>query len=71
MAELTRRDLLARRLRRARKATGLSQAEVGKRLGLHRPSISEMEAGRRGVQAEELWEMANIYNADLYWLLDG
>jgi transcriptional regulator with XRE-family HTH domain len=59
------------RLRAARELAGLSQAQVAKMLSLHRPSISEMEAGRRKVSAEELTELAGIYNVSLSWLAGG
>ena len=59
---------LAERLRMAREMAGLSQGQVAKRLGLHRPSVSEMEAGRRRVSAEELAKLADLYVVDLSWL---
>ena len=37
-------------------------------LGVHRPSISEMEAGRRKVSAEEITKFAEIYGVRLEWL---
>lgn len=62
---------LAERIRTAREMAGLSQGQVAKKLGLHRPSVSEMEAGRRRVSAEELSELADLYAVDLSWLADG
>lgn len=59
---------IASRLALARKYVGLSQAQVAKILKLHRPSISEMEAGRRNVSAEELAKLADIYKVSLDWL---
>jgi transcriptional regulator with XRE-family HTH domain len=56
------------RLRMAREMSGLSQAQVAKMLSLHRPSISEMEAGRRKVSAEELCKLSKIYDVKLAWL---
>ena len=56
------------RLRTARELAGLSQAQVAKMLSLHRPSVSEMEAGRRRVSAEELTKLAGIYDVNLSWL---
>jgi transcriptional regulator with XRE-family HTH domain len=60
--------VLAERLRTAREMAGLSQGQVAKRLGIHRPSVSEIEAGRRRVSAEELTELADLYMVDLSWL---
>lgn len=53
-------------LRDARERAGLSQALVASVLGVHRPSVSEIEAGRRGVGAAELSVLAELYglNAD-------
>jgi transcriptional regulator with XRE-family HTH domain len=59
---------IGQRLRTAREIAGLSQAQVAKMLSLHRPSVSEMEAGRRKVSAEELVKMAEIYDVDISWL---
>jgi transcriptional regulator with XRE-family HTH domain len=56
------------RLRLAREQAGLSQGQVAKILDLHRPSISEAEAGRRKVSAEELVEFARIYGVSVSWL---
>lgn len=62
---------LASRLRFAREQAGLSQGQVAVMLGLHRPAISEIEAGRRRVAAEELRQLSRIYDASLSWLADG
>jgi transcriptional regulator with XRE-family HTH domain len=63
-----RKAIVAKRLRDARKMAGLSQGQVAKELGLHRPSISEIEAGRRRVSAEELGRLAELYKIDVAWL---
>ena len=64
----TRREIIATRLRVARELAGLSQGQVAKLLEMHRPSISEAEAGRRRVSAEELAELARIYGVGVSWL---
>ncbi len=66
-----KRMALAERLRVAREMAGLSQGQVAKKLGVHRPSVSEMEAGRRRISAEELAELANLYSVGLSWLVGG
>jgi len=63
-----RRRAIASRLRLAREMAGLSQSQVATLLGLNRPSVSEMEAGRRRVAAEELAQLATIYGVDVVWL---
>jgi len=61
---------VASRLRQARGYAGLSQGQVAKLLGMHRPTISEIEAGRRHVSAEELAQFARVYDVSVSWLLD-
>lgn len=55
------REQIAVRLRDARDTIGLTQAQVAASLGVHRPTISELEAGRRGVTAEELYKLSELY----------
>jgi transcriptional regulator with XRE-family HTH domain len=65
----TYRSALAERLREARKAAGLSQGQVAKVLQMHRPTVSEIEAGNRRVSAEELTKFAETYDVTVSWLL--
>lgn len=65
----SKRALVAARLREARKLAGISQGHVAKLLGVHRPTISEIEAGNRRVSAEELSQLASIYDVTASWLL--
>jgi transcriptional regulator with XRE-family HTH domain len=67
--EAVKRSQIAERLKEARKLAGLSQGQVAKILGLHRPSISEMEAGNRRVSADEIARLAEIYDVNVAWLL--
>jgi transcriptional regulator with XRE-family HTH domain len=67
--EPVRRSRIGERLKEARKLAGLSQGHVAKMLGLHRPSVSEMEAGNRRVSADELARLAEIYDVSAAWLL--
>jgi transcriptional regulator with XRE-family HTH domain len=64
-----KRNVIAERLKEARKLAGVSQGHVAKILGLHRPSISEMEAGNRRVSADELVRLAEIYDVSVAWLI--
>lgn len=64
-----RRAIIASRLREARRMAGLSQAQVAKMLGLHRPSITESEAGNRRVSADEIAQFAQLYDVSASWLL--
>ncbi|MDE5458539.1 helix-turn-helix domain-containing protein [Bradyrhizobium sp. CSA112] len=71
MTELdpAKRAQIADRLKEARKLPGLSQGHVAKIIGLHRPSITEIEAGNRRVSADELVRLAEIYDVSVAWLL--
>ena len=64
-----KRAQIAERLREARKLAGLSQGHVAKLLGLHRPSVSEIEAGNRRVSADELAKLVEVYDVSVAWLL--
>lgn len=64
-----KRTLIASRLREARKMAGISQGQVAKILDMHRPTITEIEAGNRRVSAEELSKFAEIYDVTVSWLL--
>jgi len=62
---------VAERLRQAREAAGLSQGQVAKKLEMHRPTISEIEAGRRKVSAQELEQFSNVYGVSADWIVSG
>jgi transcriptional regulator with XRE-family HTH domain len=64
-----RKEAIAKRLALARKQAGLTQSQVAKMLGVHRPTISEMEAGRRRVSADELAQLSDIYGVSITWLV--
>lgn len=53
----------------ARESAGLSQGQVAKLMGFHRPTISEIEAGRRRVSADELTQFADLYGVETDWIL--
>lgn len=59
---------IAKRIRDARELSGLSQGQAAKKLGLHRPTISEIEAGRRNVKVDELQAFADLYGVEISWL---
>jgi transcriptional regulator with XRE-family HTH domain len=65
----SKRAAIADRLRQARKAAGLSQGQVAKLLNMHRPTISEIEAGNRRVSAEELSKFSEMYDITVSWLI--
>jgi transcriptional regulator with XRE-family HTH domain len=56
------------RLRVAREQAGLSQGQVAKQLDKSRPTITQIETGKRRVTAEELAEFAKLYEVSIAWL---
>ena len=37
--------------------------------GLHRPSVSEIESGKRKVSSEEIGQLAEIFDVSVSWLI--
>ena len=64
-----RRKGIATRLRLSREMAGLTQGQVAKSLDWHRPTVSEIEAGRRRVSAEELTMLAEMYGVNVPWIV--
>lgn len=60
---------LHKRIRLAREEAGLTQGQLAKMLEVSRPTVSEVEAGRRKVSAEELGKMADLFGVSTEWLL--
>ena len=69
MTGSARRQIIASRIREARRLAGLSQGQVATMLGLHRPSVTEIEAGNRAVTAEELAKLAAVFDVSVTWLV--
>ena len=59
------------RLQEARRAIGLTQTEVGNRMGMVTSTISAIEAGKRPVGGAELYRLAQIYKRPLASFLGG
>ena len=57
--------MLGKRLKDAREAIGLPQAAVADHLGIPRPSVSDIETGRRRVAFFELKQLAALYRKPL------
>lgn len=64
-----KKNEIAARLREARKMAGLSQGQVAKILGMHRPTITEIESGNRRVSADEIVTFSEIYEVSSAWIL--
>jgi transcriptional regulator with XRE-family HTH domain len=64
------RSMLAR-LRQAREEAGLTQSEVGRRLGLRQAFISKLESGERRLDPVELARFATVYGKPVAWFLQA
>lgn len=65
------KQAIGNRLRLAREIAGLSQGQVAKQLSMHRPTISQIEAGDRNVRAEEIRQFADLYDVEEAWIIRG
>lgn len=63
------RQGIASRLRLGREFAGLTQGQVAEFRGWHRPTVSEIEAGRRRVSADELASLAELYGVSVSWIV--
>ena len=61
--------VMGARLRDARRAIGLTQAEVAASLGISRPTLAAVEKGTRKITGLELRRLARLYQRDVAWLL--
>lgn len=62
---------LGRRLRSLRLAAGLTQAELARRTGIHRPNIARVEAGRHTPSLETLARLAQAIGVPTTRVLSG
>jgi len=60
---------LGKRILALRKRRGFSQDELAGMLGITRPAVSEIERGARRVNAEELVELARIFETSVDYIL--
>jgi len=64
-------QVLGERLRALRKAAGITQAELARRTGIHRPNIARLESGRHTPSLETLARITAAMGADPRTLLTG
>lgn len=60
---------IGEKIKELRESRQMSQNEIAKLLGLHRPAISEIERGNREVTIEELIKLTEFFNIKLETLL--
>lgn len=64
-------EVVGRRLRLAREQAGLSQGQVARILNVHRPTVSQIEAGQRIVKPAEVAQLASLYKVKQAWIVSG
>jgi len=62
-------EALGERLRAAREAAGLTQEEAASQLGVSRPTLAQIEAGRRKITGLELVRLSSLYGRTITDLL--
>ena len=62
---------IGERIAASRKEAGLTQAELGKKLGVTQQMITQIETGRRKPNADTITEIAKILDVSSAWLRYG
>ncbi len=62
-------QIIAERIRLARKSAGITQAQVAETLRLHRVSVTGIEAGQRKLFATYLLPLANMFGVSVSWIV--
>ena len=62
-------QIIAERIRLARKSAGITQEQVAGTLKLHRVSVTGIEAGRRKLFATYLLPLANMFGVSVSWIV--
>lgn len=60
---------IGEKIRKLREDLGISQAELAKKLNFSRVTVTQLELGRRGLEAIELVKIAKIFNINPSYLL--
>jgi transcriptional regulator with XRE-family HTH domain len=62
---------LGRRLRRRRRLLGLTQQQLGDRIGIRFQQIQKYECGANRISAARLWELAEALQTPVSYVYDG
>ncbi len=65
------RQEIGKRLRLIRERLGITQAEVGEKLGIQSQHVSKYERGETVPTWENLIKLTEIYDVNINWLLTG
>lgn len=69
MDEQTNQQLIGMRIKSARENAGLTQDELGKKLGYSSMGISYFEKGLRKIKTEDIEKLAVALNMSVSWFL--
>ena len=69
MAMMNEEKALAERIQRARNEAGLSQEELGTRLGIEQSTVSKIETGISEIGAIRLVRIATVLGRPVTWFL--
>ena len=62
---------VGRRVTVLRTAAGLSQADLGRHLGITFQQVQKYEKGKNRISASKLWQVAELLQVDIRALFDG
>lgn len=62
---------LGRRLRRRRRLLGLTQQQLGDRVGIRFQQVQKYECGANRISAARLWELAEALETSVTYFYDG
>lgn len=65
-----KQKLIARRIRAVREEAGLSQGQLGQKIGYSAMGISHLESGNRKIKIEDLQKIADVLSRDLSYLIE-
>ena len=65
------RQEIGKRLRLVRERLGITQAEVGEKLGIQSQHVSKYERGETVPTWENLIKLTEVYDVNINWLLTG
>lgn len=62
---------LGKKLREIRTSRGMSQAELGKQLGITFQQIQKYETGKNRISVSRLFDIAGVFDLPIQWFLSG